>query len=147
MSLAPNLPPSNPLLELSRLGQSVWLDFIRRGLLDSGGLERLVREDGVAGRHLEPGDLREGDRHRRRVHRADRRGRAPGTGDDPRRIYEALAVDDIRRAADVLARSTTRRGGARRLRLPRGRARSGRTTPRRRSPRRAGSGPRSTVPT
>lgn len=39
----------NPLLELPRLGQSVWLDFIRRRMLDSGELARMVREDGLRG--------------------------------------------------------------------------------------------------
>ena len=39
----------NPLLELSRHGQSVWLDNISRGLITSGGLQRLVEQDGISG--------------------------------------------------------------------------------------------------
>jgi transaldolase len=39
----------NPLLRLAEGGQSVWLDFLRRGLIRGGGLERLRREDGVSG--------------------------------------------------------------------------------------------------
>jgi transaldolase len=39
----------NPLVELNRAGQSVWLDFVSRDLLNSGGLERLIREDGITG--------------------------------------------------------------------------------------------------
>lgn len=39
----------NPLLEVRQAGQSIWLDFLRRGLIAGGGLERLVHEDGVAG--------------------------------------------------------------------------------------------------
>ena len=34
----------NPLVQLSRLGQSVWLDFITRDLLRSGELSRLIVE-------------------------------------------------------------------------------------------------------
>ncbi len=39
----------NPLLRLREAGQSVWLDFLRRGLVTGGELERLIREDGVSG--------------------------------------------------------------------------------------------------
>src|SRR5262245_22953963 len=40
----------NPLLRLRALGQSVWLDFIQKGLLVPGGtMETLIREDGLLG--------------------------------------------------------------------------------------------------
>ncbi len=111
MSLAPNHPSSNPLLELSRLGQSVWLDFIRRSLLDSGGLERLVREDGVAGVTSNPAIFEKaiatGEEYSAPIAAARVR-----FGDDARKIYEALAVDDIRRAADVLRPVYDQRRGA-----------------------------------
>ena len=35
----------NSLKELHRLGQSVWLDYIRRNLITSGELQRLIAED------------------------------------------------------------------------------------------------------
>ena len=44
-----NAPVPNPLLELRKLGESVWLDDISRRMLQDGSLARLVREDGVAG--------------------------------------------------------------------------------------------------
>ena len=34
----------NPLLELEARGQSIWIDFIRRGMIGSGELERLIAE-------------------------------------------------------------------------------------------------------
>jgi transaldolase/glucose-6-phosphate isomerase len=40
---------ANPLKELSKHGQSFWLDNIRRGLMTSGELQRLIDEDGLAG--------------------------------------------------------------------------------------------------
>ena len=52
----------NPLRALQVFGQSVWLDYIRRSLITSGELRRLIDDDGLRGRDLEPGDLREGDR-------------------------------------------------------------------------------------
>jgi len=38
---------TNPLRALSGFGQSVWLDYIRRSLLTSGELKRLIAEDGL----------------------------------------------------------------------------------------------------
>ena len=39
----------NPLRQLQQHGQSVWLDYIRRDLIASGELQRLVEEDGLRG--------------------------------------------------------------------------------------------------
>lgn len=39
----------NPLVELRRLGQSIWLDSLSRTLLQEGGLKRLIQEDGISG--------------------------------------------------------------------------------------------------
>ena len=44
---------SNPLCMLRDLGQSVWLDYIRRDLFD-GELERLIEEDCLAGMTSNP---------------------------------------------------------------------------------------------
>jgi hypothetical protein len=40
---------TNPLIELTLLGQSVWNDNIERKLVTSGELKRLVDEDGLSG--------------------------------------------------------------------------------------------------
>ena len=40
---------ASPLQHLAELGQSVWIDYLSRELLQSGGLARLVREDAVVG--------------------------------------------------------------------------------------------------
>jgi len=101
----------NPLLALGRLGQSVWLDFIRRSLLDSGELARLVAEDGVRGVTSNPAifekAIASGDEYS-----AQLAGAAEALGGDPRAVYEALAIEDIRRAADVLAGVHEETGGA-----------------------------------
>ncbi|HEV2205420.1 MAG TPA: hypothetical protein VGR36_02700, partial [Candidatus Acidoferrales bacterium] len=44
----------NPLKELARYGQSVWLDYIRRSLITTGELARLIREDGLRGMTSNP---------------------------------------------------------------------------------------------
>src|SRR5438094_10312628 len=40
---------TNPLLDLQKFGQSIWLDYIRRNLITSGELQRLIDEDGLRG--------------------------------------------------------------------------------------------------
>src|SRR5436189_50999 len=42
-------PTSSRLHKLSELGQSVWIDFLSREMLQTGGLERLMRDDAVVG--------------------------------------------------------------------------------------------------
>jgi hypothetical protein len=40
---------TNALKQLAALGQSIWLDYIRRNLIVSGELRRLIEEDGLRG--------------------------------------------------------------------------------------------------
>ena len=40
---------TNPLLNLRQFGQSVWLDYIRRSLITSGELRRLIEDEGLRG--------------------------------------------------------------------------------------------------
>jgi transaldolase len=40
---------TNQLLKIKEFGQSVWMDYIQRGMLRKGGLIRLIDEDGLAG--------------------------------------------------------------------------------------------------
>ena len=44
----------NPLKQLARFGQSIWLDYIRRSLMTSGDLRRMVDEDGLGGMTSNP---------------------------------------------------------------------------------------------
>ena len=44
----------SPLKRLGTLGQSIWLDYIRRDLISSGGLRRLIEEDGLRGMTSNP---------------------------------------------------------------------------------------------
>ena len=45
---------NNPLKKLETLGQSIWLDYIRRDLIASGQLRRLIEEDGLRGMTSNP---------------------------------------------------------------------------------------------
>lgn len=85
--------------ELARRGQSVWYDGLARGLLQGGRLAALV-DDGVRGLTTNPAIYEKaiaggGDYDAAIAALAAR-------GLDAREIYEALAVEDLRRAADVL---------------------------------------------
>ena len=40
---------TNPLIEIKRFGQSIWLDNLSRTLLREGGLKRFIEEDGISG--------------------------------------------------------------------------------------------------
>ncbi len=93
----------NPLVRLhEEEGQSVWLDFIERRLLEEGGLARLVKEDGVRGVTSNPSifdkAIGAGTAYDSAIRAA--LGDKPGLATEA--LYEELAVEDIRSAADVL---------------------------------------------
>lgn len=90
----------NPLLALARFGQSVWLDFLSRALLVSGELVSLIQEDGVTGVTSNPAAFERAIAgsavYDEAIAGLARRGvSAQG-------IYETLAADDVRVAADLL---------------------------------------------
>ncbi len=103
----------NPLQALGEYGQSVWLDYIRRSLLTSGELQRLVAEDGLRGVTSNPAIFEKaitGSTDYRDA-LAALQGR-PGLSAEA--VYEDLAIADIRDAADVLRpvyERTARRDG------------------------------------
>ena len=99
--MIPSTRVENRLTELSQLGQSVWLDNIRRDLLTTGGLRRLVEQDGLGGVTSNPAIFEKA---------------IVGSNDysdflaelqqdkelDAKGIYERIAIRDIQDAADVL---------------------------------------------
>ncbi|SRR5579871_408231 len=93
-------PAKNPLRTLREVGQSVWLDFIERGLLRSGGLARLVADDGISGVTSNPTifdkAITGGSEYDAQITELVAAGKATPE------IYEAVVVEDIREAADVL---------------------------------------------
>ena len=91
----------NPLKRLNARGQSVWLDYIRRSLITSGDLERLVKEDGLRGLTSNPAIFQKAISGSKDYDEA-LRTLAQDTSLDPKTIYERLAVWDIQQAADIL---------------------------------------------
>ena len=103
----------NPLKQLTRFGQSIWLDYIRRSLMTSGELRRMVEEDGLGGMTSNPSIFEKaiagGEEYADYLKqlRTDRSLDAKG-------VYERLAIRDIQDAADVLRpvyTSSNRRDG------------------------------------
>ena len=91
----------NPLQQLHDQGQSVWLDEIRRSMLNDGELARMVRDDGLCGVTSNPSIFEKaiaGSADYRPAMEALLRAAAPATVE----VYEHVAIDDIRRAAAVL---------------------------------------------
>lgn len=84
-------------------GQAVWLDFIERTLLTGGGLERMVNEDGLRGVTSNPSIFQKAiegsDAYNAQIEAVI----SENPGMTVVALYEAVAIEDIRAAADILA--------------------------------------------
>ena len=124
--------------ELNEFGQSVWLDFVSRDLLKSGGLATADRsEDGLRGVTSNPSIFEKAIGHGDDYDALDRRSRRSLRRLDPGALFEDLAVRDIQEGADTAATRLRADAAARRLHQPRGFALSGDEHRTRRSRRRA----------
>lgn len=92
---------ANPLEELHKLGQSIWLDYIRRHLIDSGELERLVIEDHLCGITSNP-SIFEKAITGSTDYDDFLAGAAKSKNQDAMALYEGLSIRDIKNAANVL---------------------------------------------
>jgi len=90
----------NPLKALYRYGQSVWLDYIRRSLITSGELQRLIDEDGLRGVTSNPAIFEKAITGSNDYTHALKELEARNL--DAKATYEALAIRDIQDAADIL---------------------------------------------
>ncbi|MGB9068659.1 MAG: transaldolase [Candidatus Acidiferrales bacterium] len=101
---APPQPASqheNPLKALLRYGQSIWFDYIRRDLITSGQLARMIHDDGLRGMTSNPTIFEKAfsssPDYTKPLGELARRGDLDAKG-----IYETLAIRDIQDAADAL---------------------------------------------
>src|SRR6516162_8707375 len=87
--------------KLSARGQSVWIDYLSRDLVQSGELQRLMAEDAVVGVTSNPTifqkALSQGDAYDEQVRFLLEREQ------DPKEIFLHLAVRDVESALDLLA--------------------------------------------
>jgi transaldolase / glucose-6-phosphate isomerase len=90
----------NPLLELKKLGQSVWLDYIRRNLITSGELKRLIDNDGLCGITSNPSIFEKAIAGS--TDYADMLEKLRAQNLSAGEIFERLAIRDIQDSADML---------------------------------------------
>src|SRR2546423_578 len=92
---------ANPrLAALTAAGTSVWLDQIRRSLIENGELQRLIDEDSLRGVTANPAIFEKAilgsDDYDAEIRAMAREGL------DPKAMYERIAVTDVQMAADVM---------------------------------------------
>jgi len=100
----------NSLLKLERFGQSIWMDFIRRGTIVSGELKQLIEEDGLGGVTSNPSIFEKAIAESHDYDEAIRALALEGKSVD--QIYAALTVEDIQRTADLFRPVYDRLNGA-----------------------------------
>jgi transaldolase len=92
---------TNPLQELLRYGQSMWLDYIRRDLITSGKLKQMIDEDGLRGMTSNPSifekAIDESSLYDDKLKELASRPDLDATG-----RFEQIAIRDIQDAADIL---------------------------------------------
>ncbi|MDA8026163.1 MAG: bifunctional transaldolase/phosoglucose isomerase [Actinomycetota bacterium] len=90
----------NPISQTLKLGQSIWYDGIERSLFASGELERMVQKDGLRGMTSNPSifdkAIAGSDDYSKQIAELHNSGPL-----DAKSVYEILAIDDIRSAADI----------------------------------------------
>ncbi|MFB3925409.1 MAG: bifunctional transaldolase/phosoglucose isomerase [Syntrophales bacterium] len=89
---------TNPILKLSTLGQSIWLDFLRRNLISSGELRKLIEEDGLRGVTSNPTIFEKAIAGSHDYDDDIRVLALEGKTEDE--IYTRLSVEDIQNACD-----------------------------------------------
>jgi transaldolase len=89
---------ANPLKTLGTFGQSLWLDYIRRDLITSGQLRRLIEEDGLRGMTSNPSIFEKAIVDSHEYDEDIRTMALEGKGVNA--IYDALSQRDVQRAAD-----------------------------------------------
>ncbi len=100
---------SNPLIRLQELGQSPWHDNIRRELLTSGKLKKMVADGDVTGLTSNPTIFEQAIANSNDYDEALER--LAREGKSAEEIFDSLAIADIRAAADVFAPVFERTGG------------------------------------
>ena len=92
----------NPLRELEALGQSIWLDYMRRDLVTTGKLQQMMDEDGISGITSNPTIFETAISSGSDYDSSIQKILQTSPEIDSATLFEQLEVEDIRMAADVL---------------------------------------------
>ena len=96
-----NAKATNPLKDLLKFGQSVWLDYIRRDLITTGELKRLIEEDVLRGLTSNPAIFEKAITGST-LYADILKSLEAKPGLDAKARFEAIAIRDIQDAADLL---------------------------------------------
>ncbi|MGH7694319.1 MAG: transaldolase, partial [Gemmatimonadaceae bacterium] len=99
----------NSLTQLHALGQSVWLDFIDRKLLNDGSLDRLIREDSLMGMTSNPTIFEKALSSGTEYDAQIAESAAERTAFE---LFELIETDDVRAACDKFADAYKSSGGS-----------------------------------
>jgi transaldolase len=102
----------NPLRQLHDEGQSIWLDYIRRSLITSGGLKRLVTEDGLGGVTSNPTIFDKAITGSSDYDESLRSALEANPAATATELFDRIATEDIQMATDVLRPVYDNTGGA-----------------------------------
>ncbi len=89
----------NSLQQTKALGQSIWLDYMQRNILKSGEITRMIKEDGLAGMTSNPAIFEKAINEHSDYDEAI--SELAHRGVNTKDIYETLALEDVRWAADL----------------------------------------------
>jgi transaldolase len=100
---------TQPLLQLKNAGQSVWMDHLDRGIIQSGELKKMISEQGIAGITSNPAIFQKAisgsEIYNPVIEQGIREGKSP------QEIYEMLIFEDIRNACDIFRSVYDETGG------------------------------------
>src|SRR5205823_2927609 len=92
----------NPLREVEALGQSLWLDYMRRDLITTGKLQQMMDEDGISGITSNPTIFEKAISAGSDYDSSIQKILQTSPEIDSATLFERLEVEDICMAADVL---------------------------------------------
>ena len=92
----------NPLLQLKKCGQSVWLDYIRRDILVNGKLKKMIEKDGICGLTSNPTIFDKAISGSELYDDSIKNYLKKNPDADVNSLYEYLVIEDIREAADIM---------------------------------------------
>ncbi len=92
--------PDSPLHRVTELGQSVWIDFLSRDLIETGALAQMMERDAIRGVTSNPTifqkAMAEGDRYDAQLQEL------AGRGLEPAAVFFELASRDVANACDLM---------------------------------------------
>jgi transaldolase len=91
----------NPLLLLNTLGQSVWLDYLSREIMDSGKLKRFMEEDRLSGVTSNPSIFQKAISGSSDYDESLKALLGKGITDE-KELFLNIAFEDVARAADIM---------------------------------------------